>query len=403
MNLPLRLSALCLIIGSLFFLASHPLKENNYSPASDEGYYYHYAKTVSEEGVSALPPLIKWYGADKEARKYPTPARVGYIFITALWLKIFGASFSALGLFSFFCFLLFLATTYYFCQKYFGLDIALLLTVLLSSSPLILSMSRRALCDSAVNFLSSVTLWIFLDFLLSRKRITYVIFLILLTLSILVKESSIALIIFLLIFCLWHNHTQQNKVSFKYIAAILWVPLSITSFILVMSLGGVENFALAVKSIASAHFEKPHPNPYVTLFCAGPWYRYIVDYLLLTPLTTLLFIGYTFYLLTMRRLDVKIVYFLLYFIVSLILFSGLEKNVRYAITFETVFGLFSVLAIYEIFRTQISPQKERYTLYAITFIFFINIQSFFHIFYTTNLLDPISYHLLRINGFIPTY
>jgi len=161
------------ILSLISLIALHPLAENQYSPTADEGYYYQYANIISREGPAAFAPLIIWHANDDEGRKYPTPGRVGYILPTALIFKIFGPSFSALGSFSFLCFLLFLAISFHFCRKHFDFDTAILLVLLLSSSPLILGMSRRALSDSMLNLMWGLTAWLFLDFLKNPQKMKY--------------------------------------------------------------------------------------------------------------------------------------------------------------------------------------------------------------------------------------
>ena len=56
------------LIGCVvFFLASNPLKESQYGPQSDEGYYRSYASQVEAQGLPAFKNLIAWYsGAEKE-------------------------------------------------------------------------------------------------------------------------------------------------------------------------------------------------------------------------------------------------------------------------------------------------------------------------------------------------
>ena len=143
-------------------------------------------------------------------------------------------------------------------------------------------------------------------------------------------------------------------------------------------------------------------NPYVFKYCSGPWYRYLLDLMLLSPLTFLLFVGYIFHLLPRIRENFIVKYFLYYFIITYALMVPLQKNIRYVINLEMVIAVFSVLMIVELFRGVIpTSRREWCVVLATVLIFLIDYCQFIHIFILSKVLDPVSVHLLSYQGFIP--
>ncbi len=398
-----RIILFLLAFFSILFLVVNPLPENQYSPTSDEGYYFHYASLISQKGMNAFPELIDWYDASEEALKHPAPTRVGYLLPLAFWFKITQPTYSAIGSFSLLCFILFLLFSFYFCKKYFNIDMASLLTLLLSSSPLMMAMSRRALPDSTINCIWGIVIWLFLDFLHGKKKITYAVFVIVFSMAILIKESSIVLLPFFIIAILSYQRLSGDKLKASYLWGTVAYPLIISFALYFMILGGMGNVIKSSQAIWSTHFNPHHSNPYAIYFSAGPWFRYLVDFMLLIPITTLLFIGFFFHILMKREGEWKIMYFWLYFVVVFGILSSMAhtKVIRFAINLEMVISLFSVFALYEIFKHQDNETRNRRVFIAAILIFFVNFLSFINIFYLTGLLDPISYHLFVLRKFIP--
>lgn len=394
-----------LIAGVVIFLCAHPLKENQFGPQSDEGYYYHYAQMVAQKGNSAFTDLIGWYAGSDEARKHPTPLRAGYILLAAGLFKIYGPSYSLLALASMAFFLSFLAMCFYYSRRHFGLDIALIFTFFLSVSPLMLGLSRRALLDSPINFLWGSAAWLFLDFLSRRSGWKYAFFILVLCLSITVKEMSVVLIPFFVSAGLWARW-KGMPVKVWEILGIVLIPTLVVLFFYTWVLGGTGPLWLAVQGIARTHFDIRYPNLYAIDFCSGPWFRYLLDFLLLTPVVTLFFIGYCFMLLCERGVgDWKQKYFLGYFIFVYAVLSSLahSKIVRVAVNLEMVMALFTVFMLTRWLMPCPSHRRKVWLLYAALAIFLFNVDGFLRLFYFSGLLDPITYNLLVLRGFIPAH
>jgi 4-amino-4-deoxy-L-arabinose transferase-like glycosyltransferase len=394
-----RLVIVALITWVLSWLCLNPLAENRFGPQSDEGYYYHYAQQVAQKGPQAFSELISWYSSNEEALNHPAPIRAGYILLIGTLFKVFGPSYHILGLCSTLSFMIFLGLCFYYIRKYFNLDTALLSVLLLSSSPLLLGLSRRALLDSPINLLWGAAAWVFLDYLLDPKRLKYALLVMLLAVSLTVKEMSVILIPFFILsgLCL---KPHGRSLSIKELAGIALWPMVLVGLFYLWVLGGISSLMTAMDTILKVHLA-PSTNPYAIYYSSGPWFRYILDFLLLNPIVTILFVGYAGYLLVQRsQLDLKRTYFLSFFIFIYSILSLLphSKVVRFVVNLEMVMGLFAVLMLGEVFK---SERQRKWLMVVALLIFVYNWVSFIEIFYEKSLLDPISYHLLVLRHFIP--
>jgi 4-amino-4-deoxy-L-arabinose transferase-like glycosyltransferase len=324
--------------------------------------------------------------------------------MTALWLKVFPNNFVSLARFSFFCFVLFLIISFYFSKKYFGQDLAYLYVLLLSCSPLTMTLGRRALSDINANLFWTLSVWLFLDFLVGKKKGKFVIFLLVYSLSIMIKESSVVLLIFFVFSFLLYRYKYKQEISNLYLLGLFLGPIFLVGGSYIFLLNGLSNFISLIKTLLNLHFGTgTQTSEYALLFCTGPWYKYIIDYLLLTPFTTILFIGYFFHILFSRKFDWKIMYFMIYFVIIFAVFSSARytKVVRLVVNLDIVISLFATLALYELFRHKDKQRQTYLVLTAAVVIFFMNYLNFLYLFCTQNIYDPVSYLLLRAKKIIP--
>jgi 4-amino-4-deoxy-L-arabinose transferase-like glycosyltransferase len=393
----------CLVLFSVLSVYITIPHENNFAKFSDEGYYFKFAKFILEKGIIQFPFLIKRYVEEEELHLFPTPSRFGHILLTAFWFKIFGISFVSLAKFSFFCYILFLIVCFYFSKKYFGKDIAYFFTLLLSTSPLIMAMGRRALIDSSTNLFWGLSVWLFFDFLIQRKKVQYFLFLLFYFVSLTIKESSVLLWIFFIIFFFIYKYVYKQEISNNYLYGIIFFPFILLSCSYFFLFGGLNNTVSLIRTVIAHHFGSHPPSEYALLFCTGPWYKYIIDYLLLTPITMILSIGYFFHTLSSKKFEYKVTFFMTYFVIIFTVLSNLRytKVVRFIINLDMVINLFSVLMLYELFKLKNRSYVAYFVLISCIIIFFINHFNFMEIFIYHQIYDPVSYWLLKVKRFIP--
>jgi len=391
-NIYTLLALLVSIISFAIIFAS--LKDVRFYPQADEGYYFRYASYIADKGVSGFPDLFKEYIENKENWIFSSPIRAGFILLSSGWLKIFGPSFLSLAylsLFSFFCFLL---VSFYFAKRHFGEETAFLLLLLLAFSPLNMGMARRALTDSTANLFISLSIWLFLDLSKNGGRLKQIAFILVYSFTILTRESAAFLSPVLILYLCILRFILKKRVSLISLLSITIFPALIVIGILTILSSG--QFYEAIKANVSIF----RSNQYSILFCAGPWFRYLIDWLILSPWTLILSIGFIFYYLTLNRKEECPIYFITIFCGLLFIFGILTvnaKNARYAIMLETPIRLFSILMLEVLFRERLKP----IVFAIIVIIAFFDYWNFTHLFIKEGIYDPVSTWLLRAKDIIP--
>src|SRR3989338_8677664 len=190
-----------LLITIVSFLILPTLQYVRFAEKADEGYYFRYANIIADKGLIGFRQLFTEYLGNRQDWVFPNPLRMGFIFIAAIFCKIFGRSFLALAYLSFFSYLIFIFINYYFCRRLFDTEKAALFSFLIAFSPLNLAMSRRALPDSTATLLLGLSIWLFLDMIYKdRRTIKKILFVLAFSFSVLTKETCIILAVPFFIF-----------------------------------------------------------------------------------------------------------------------------------------------------------------------------------------------------------
>ncbi len=378
-------------------------REEEFPGGPDEIYYVKYARAVSEGGLTQIPSLFLSYMNDAQAQRFPHPGRVGHTLINALWCKVFGPTYRSLAHLSFLCFVVFLFVSYYFAKKYCGIDAALVYALFLSSSPLIMASARRVLQDSMLNLFWALSFWFFLDYLMTRRRKMFVWFCVAFTVALTVKEATAPVWLFFAAAWLVFKFCYQRDLPWKDLG-LLFIPFGAALVLYIVLLGGLNNFVTLVDFVSGLAVmpTSDFPDTY-PLFAMGPWYKYVVDFLLLTPAETLLFIGYFFYLLMVRKIDQVRAYALMFFGILFVFFSNLQhtKIVRFVMSLEIVVCLFAVFAIYQLFQFKNKHLTSSLVIILAFVIFLANILNYASLYCEMRIYDPTSVWLLMGKKIIP--
>jgi 4-amino-4-deoxy-L-arabinose transferase-like glycosyltransferase len=385
---------LLILIGISYVTLGMP--EQRHGNGSDSYWYVRYAELINNKGMVGFKSLTHWYADSAENRYHPAPFRVGYIMLAALAIKIFGSSYSVLVGISLISFFLFLAVSYYYCRKHFDADVAFAFFVLLASSPLLLNMSRVAMIESVVNLLWGTAAWMFLDLMKTPGRRTYWLLITVLSLALLFKESSVILMPFFALawFFLFRKTCLLSRSEIT--GLIAW-PLLIAGSVLILALGGVYEVLDAMKAVYATHF-LDKVNMYALAYSSGPWFRYIVDFILLSPVTTIAFLAYAGFIVLEGKWRREETYFLCYyiFIYAVLSIPQNSKVVRFVINLEMAMCLFTVLFIFQFIRKQaLKPAVS------LVFLFVIVLTNFQSLMGIIGNLDPITFTLAIQRHLIP--
>ena len=404
MSTKLRLTILIGIFSAVFYLFSLVIHTNFEKVANDEAAYMVYVTTIKDQGIQGFRKIVDWYSASEEHRFHPAPTRLGFILPLVLLFKFIPISYLAVSIFSFSAYVLFLLISFFYSNKFFGKDIALSFCMLLSASPLMMAMGRTALTDSLTNLLWGASVWLFLDYTRNQQLKSYWALVLVLSWSLLVREITIFLIIFFVLAAFIYKIRYRGSFTLAKIITLVIVPAGVAFCTYYLMLGMDIGYCLKmIHSIYLTHF-KDQANPYATVLSSGPWFRYIIDFMLLAPAVTIFAIGYIFKLvLEWKDLAWEKCFFLLYLVIMM-LFLNLfphSKVVRFAINLDMVLCLFAVFMVYEIFKEHIKKDSFIEFFLTLTILFTLSFSGFYHIFVIWGRIpDPISENLLKTQKFI---
>jgi 4-amino-4-deoxy-L-arabinose transferase-like glycosyltransferase len=160
----------------------------------------------------------------------------------------------------------------------------------MSVVPTQLHMSQHALVDGFFTFWALLCLWLFWENLRAPHNWRWVIALAIgLALLVLTKENSFFVWIALIVLLVVNRWLQFGTVTRELIVAMIVGPL-LGVVVLVFLAGGIDMLWQTYQLSVGKNFELR----YAILTGDGPWYRYIVDLILVSPVVVILALGSIF-------------------------------------------------------------------------------------------------------------
>lgn len=285
---------LLFILAIGIFLRLYPSVEIH-GVGYDENLYRNYINILDAKGVLSYPQISKGYiDAQKElpAAILP-PTRFLYIYSGYLWHHVFGSEpLLALKRVSaaFTIFTLLLSTV--FAARLGGTQFALGVAALMACAPTQLHMSQHALIDGVFAFWALLTIWALWENLRHPDKLGWLALLAVALVGLVLTKENAAFVYAALAVIMAANHWLHfGKVTPKLIATLVGGPAVALGFLFILA-GGPAQFIEIYRLLV----EKANVLPYAIQFCDGPWYRYLVDLLLISPLVLLLAVGEVFQL-----------------------------------------------------------------------------------------------------------
>src|SRR5947208_3472371 len=293
----LRLTPHAFVPGaSLHFVAVlHPQPAFN-EIGFDEGLYREYVNASSKGGLGSYPDIVEGY-IDIQ-KKLPgsilPPLRFLYIFTAYAWHSIFGSeALEALYQVAAFFSMLTLLLATLFVWRIRGPTWAIAIGALMAVAPTQIHMSQHALVDGFFTFWALLVLWLFSENLQTPRDWRWLVgYIAALALLVLTKENSFFVWVALIALLLTNRWLQFGIVTRELVIATILGPL-LGVVALVFLAGGIDIFVQSYQLSVGKNFQLH----YAILTGDGPWYRYLVDLLLVSPIILILAFG------TIFRLD----------------------------------------------------------------------------------------------------
>ncbi|MGV8041247.1 MAG: glycosyltransferase family 39 protein [Thermoanaerobaculaceae bacterium] len=398
-----RAAALVALLGVMAAAAvlALTLPHVHHAADADEGVYLRYVQELDERGLGALPDLHARFVADRRLSAFPPPTRAGYLLLALAWCTLFGTSFGALSALSACCHVATTATTFLLARRHLDGWGSALLTWLVGCSPLWLALGRRALTDAPALLLASLAWWSFLAVLRRPASIpARLAFVFATAASLSVKELSVLLLVPLAVVFAWERMRGRTSLPLATLGWLLAAPLALAGVIGVVAAGGPDQ----VMEVARIVLASPADSAFVRAFCGGPWYRHVVDLLLVSPLTTLIGLGgvLTVAVRAVRSGEQNLpAAAAILIVVTLAEFAPLIKNVRYVALLDLPLRLLA-LGVLSDLAGGLGERWRRPALVAgVAVLVAADLVSFFELFVAGGIYDPTSFNLLAARQMIP--
>jgi 4-amino-4-deoxy-L-arabinose transferase-like glycosyltransferase len=370
-----------------------------YRPGSDDGYYLRYMQRVANQGPEALPRLHRWWLEEDEGRHhiYPPPTRVGFIALTALWAKPFGVSFESLAWFSWASFLALIALHFAFARRHLGDLPAALATALLAFSPVHMSASQRAMTDSTISLFQVLAMWLFYELTLApRSRGRWLAFVAAFAFAILVKEISVLLALPFAAFAVLQRFGRRRELPAAPITLALVAPVLVALAAWTAAAGGVRTLVEVFEIVLVS----PGSNPSAIRYGSGPWSRYVIDAILVSPWPTVLGIaGMALAAWRWRHgeFDSLAVYCALVCVLQVAALGPFTKNLRYAAALEAPLRVLAVSAVCALF----AGARARLAVAAVALVCALEAASFDALHLEARIYDPVTQALATARHVVP--
>ncbi len=259
----------------------------------DEGLYREYVNALNDGGLGSYPDIVQGY-IDVQ-KKLPgsilPPLRFLYIFTAYVWHSLFGSeALDALHQVAAFFSMLTLALATAFVWRIRGPTWAIAIAALMAVAPTQLHMSQHALVDGFFTFWALLVLWLFWENLQAprdwRWLVAYIVGLALLVLT---KENSFFVWVALVVLLITNRWLQFGTVTRELVTATVLGPL-LGVVALIFLAAGIDVFVQSYQLSVGKNFQLH----YAILTGDGPWYRYLVDLLLVSPIVLILALGTLF-------------------------------------------------------------------------------------------------------------
>ncbi|MEO7165898.1 MAG: phospholipid carrier-dependent glycosyltransferase [Spartobacteria bacterium] len=259
----------------------------------DESLYRKYVNSVAHTGLGDYPAIVDHYIEVQKtmAGSILPPVRFLYIFSAYLWHQIFGTeALAALRDVASFFSILTLVLSTIFAWRLKGPTFALGVAALMSVAPTQVHMSQHALVDGFFTFWALLSLWLLWENLRSPRRWQWLVpYVVALALLVTTKENSAFVWIALVGLMIGNRWLQFGTVSRELVLATILGPL-LGVVILIFMAGGISTLIETYRLSVSKNYQLT----YAILTGDGPWHRYLVDLLLVSPVVLLLAIGAAF-------------------------------------------------------------------------------------------------------------
>ncbi|MEY2438767.1 MAG: hypothetical protein QOI34_152 [Verrucomicrobiota bacterium] len=357
----------------------------------DEGLYRGYVIDLSRIGVLSYPDIVDHYISiqQKLSGSILPPVRFLYIFTAYLWHLCFGTeALGALrGVASIFSILV-LILSGIFAWRLKGTVCGLGVMSLMSCAPTQLHMSQHALVDGFFTFWALLCLWLLWENLQKPGRAKWLVpYTLGLSLMVLTKENAFFVFVAIVAIIVTNRWLYFGTVNRELLICTVVGPL-LGVVVLVFLAGGLDVLLTTYRLSVSKNYNVT----YAILTGDGPWYRYLVDLLLVSPLILLLAVGSIFRLNSTKKPEV---YLTVFVAASYLIMCNIKygMNLRYTNMWDMPLRVLAFSQIVAL--TSFTKHKTWLLAAAIAVIAALELRQYYILFVQFPIYEPVTHLLMR--------
>ncbi|MFN2476445.1 MAG: ArnT family glycosyltransferase [Chthoniobacterales bacterium] len=309
----------------------------------DEGLYRGYVNDLIRYGVTAYPDFAEHYVEVQTTLPSAIlpPTRFLYIFASYLWHCVVGSdALASLHDISSLFGILLLGLATLFAWRLGGPLMALCVAALMACAPTQIHMTQHALIDGFFAFWATLCLWLLWENLRQPRRVGWLCgFGAALALLVVTKENAMFVYIGLLGLLAANHWLRFGTITRGLLVTMVIGPL--VGVVLLVNLCGSLQTTFRIYMLLVS---KASVLPYAIATGDGPWYRYLVDLMIMSPVVLVLAIGAIFQL---KLSDRAAVYVLTFVVASYVLMANVRygMNLRYANIWDTPLRYLATLSL----------------------------------------------------------
>ena len=292
----------------------------------DENYYRLYLSELIAVGVKNYPKITTAYTAAQSEMPNAVIPPTRFLFLTTAYAlnRIFGIEpFVALRDTACIFASLTLVVTALFVARAASLEAALGVTALMACAPLQIQLAQRVYIDGFFTFWAMLSLWALWENLRAPNRYGWLLLYALsLALMVLTKENAAFIFIALCGIVLLNHWLKFGTVTPRLLAAMVVGP-TLGAMTLILLCGGVRQCI----ELYLMNVHKSAELSYAIKTGDGPWHRYLIDLVIISPVVMLLAISGLFQ--EMKKLSL---YLIVFMVISYVVMANIRygMNLRYA-------------------------------------------------------------------------
>ncbi len=390
---PIRLFLLVFILVALFGIAIRVYPSSSYTTIGhDEGLYGEYVDALSKTGLTGYPDLAEEYVKTQQALPGAIlpPTRFLYIFTAYLWRGATGVdSITALNntstLFSVLLMLVGAAVAW----RLGGRAVALAVLALMSCAPTQIHMAQHGLIDGFFAFWATLAVWFLWENLRKPNDWRWLTaYTAALAAMILTKENAAFAFTGVLGLLAANRWLRFGTITLRLFLLTVAGPLAGLVALICLA-GGAQTFIDTYRLLVS----KASVLPYAIATGDGPWYRYLVDLLLVSPLILLLAWGALFRL---RMSDKGALYLIVFVCATYLLMCNVRygMNLRYTNMWDLPLRYLAVVCLVSIAQ-QIGRYRHAAFTGSIVMLCAIDLRQYYIFFVQHPLYELVTGGLLR--------